>query len=55
MKKLVKTQVGNALGEQRCSSLFEEKKVKYCSVISAPVRDKLPEHSFSFQNFAISH
>ena len=75
MKKPVKTKVGNSLGEQRCSSIFEEKKEEYCRekpqeqgiqplvrgkhfhccVTSASVRDKLSEHSFSFQHFAISH
>ena len=30
MKKPVKTQIGNALGEQHCSSIFEERKVGYC-------------------------
>ena len=30
MKKPVKTQIGNTLGEQRYSSIFEERKVGYC-------------------------
>ena len=30
MKKPVKTKVGISLGEQRCSSIFEEKEEEYC-------------------------